>query len=99
MDEIVNTVYGVASRKLDYAHTLSNVDAALDKLSTWQAELPLVLQLQADSTIPDRANLILHMMFNQVSVFEHVYSFLLSLLIDISISLSFCVLGRYCFWP
>jgi len=65
--EIINGVYGVASSGTGYTQTLSRVDAALKKLSTWQEELPSCLQLPDDGTIPDRARLTLHLNHNQAS--------------------------------
>lgn len=65
--EIINGVYGVASSSAGYTQTLSRVDAALKKLSTWQQELPSCLQLPEDGSIPDRARITLHLNHNQAS--------------------------------
>ncbi len=65
--EIINVVYGVASAGTGYRQTLSRVDAALKKLSSWQEELPSCLRLPDDGSIPDRARITLHLNYNQAS--------------------------------
>lgn len=67
MDEIVNSVYGIASTGLTFPRTLSRADTAIQKLSSWYAQLPSCLHLQDKTEINDRAGIILHMMYNQVS--------------------------------
>jgi hypothetical protein len=66
MDEIVNSVYGIASTGLNYPQTLTRADAALHKLSSWKAELPSSLRAQNNGEFSDRASLVLHMIYNQV---------------------------------
>ena len=66
MDEIVNSVYGISSTGLIYPQTLSRADTALQKLSSWHAELPLCLRVQENSESSDRASLVLHMIYNKV---------------------------------
>jgi hypothetical protein len=66
MDEIVNSVYGIASTGLKYPQTLTRADAALQKLSLWKNELPSSLRTGENGELSDRPNLILHMNFNQV---------------------------------
>jgi hypothetical protein len=65
--EVINGVYGVASSDAGYTQTLSRVNAALKKLSTWQEELPSSLRLPDDGSIPDRARITLHLNYNQAS--------------------------------
>lgn len=67
MDEIVNDVYGIASTGLTFPRTLSRVDTTLQKLSSWYAHLPLFFRVQEEIEMNDRASIILHMMYNQVS--------------------------------
>ncbi len=66
MEEIVNSVYGVASTGLNYPQTLTRSNTALQKLSAWKSELPSSLLAQNDGEYSDRASLVLHMIFNQV---------------------------------
>jgi hypothetical protein len=66
--EVINGVYGVASSGAGYTQTLSQVDAALKKLSAWQEELPSCLQLSNDGSIPDRARITLYLNHNQASL-------------------------------
>lgn len=68
LNEIANDVYGTAGSAVGYSHTISRVDAALEKLLTRQAELPSSLQLLNDGFIPDRARLTLHMNHNQARI-------------------------------
>lgn len=67
MDEIVNTVYGIASTGLSYPQTLTRADTALQKLSSWEAELPSSLRARSNGEYRDRASLVLHLIYNQVS--------------------------------
>jgi len=67
MDEIVNSVYGIASTGLKYPQTLTRADAALQKLSLWKNELPSSLRAGENGELSNRPNLVLHMSFNQVS--------------------------------
>jgi hypothetical protein len=67
MDEIVNSVYGIASTGLNYPHTLTRADAALQKLSSWKSELPSSLRGPENGDFGDRASLALQMIYNQVS--------------------------------
>jgi hypothetical protein len=66
MDEIVNSVYGIASTGLNYPQTLTRADTALHKLSSWKTELPSSLRAQNNGKFSDRASLVLHMIYNQV---------------------------------
>ena len=66
MDEIVNSVYGIASTGLNYPQTLTRADAALQKLSSWKNELPSSLRAGENGELSDRPSLVLHMIFNQV---------------------------------
>ncbi len=68
MDEIVNSVYGIASTGLKYPETLTRADTALQKLSLWKNELPSSLRTGEIGELSDRPNLVLHMNFNQVGV-------------------------------
>jgi hypothetical protein len=74
MDEIVNSVYGIASTGLNYPQTLTRADTALQKLSLWKADLPLSLQVQGEIEAGERASLVLHMIYNQVSFFFFTFS-------------------------
>lgn len=67
MSEIANTFYGTSVSRVGYSQVLSRVDAMLDKLSAWYAELPSELQLQEEGETPDRGRLTLHMLHKQVS--------------------------------
>lgn len=67
MDEIVNSVYGIASTGLNYPQTLTRADTALQKLSSWENELPPSLRPQENGGFGDRASLELQMIYNQVS--------------------------------
>lgn len=69
MDEIVNSVYGIASTGLNYPQTLTRADTALQKLSLWKADLPSSLQVRGEIEAGERASLVLHMIYNQVSLF------------------------------
>ena len=68
MDEIVNKVYGTTSRERSMTELIPRVNAVINKLELWLAELPHSLQLgdEIESQIPERACLVLHMMYNQV---------------------------------
>jgi hypothetical protein len=69
MDEIVNKVYGTDGTTRVVSETIPRVQAAMQKLSLWLAALPptLLLQFRENEHNPDRALLMLHMMYNQVS--------------------------------
>jgi hypothetical protein len=69
MDEIVNKLYGTTSRERNMTELIPRVNAVINKLELWLAELPHSLQLddEIESRIPERACLVLHMMYNQVS--------------------------------
>lgn len=68
MDEIVNKVYGTDGTVRLVSERLPRVQAVMQKLSSWVDELPPSLQLHTVQ-IPDRACLMLHMMYNQVILF------------------------------
>jgi hypothetical protein len=71
MDEIVNKLYGTTSRERSMTELIPGVNAVIDKLEVWLAELPLSLQLdEMETHIPERACLVLHMMYNQVRHLE-----------------------------
>lgn len=72
MDEIVNRVYGKDGVTRVVSEIIPKVQATIQKLSLWAAELPLSLQLRQDSSM-DRACLMLHMMYNQVSLLVTVF--------------------------
>jgi hypothetical protein len=68
MDEIVNKVYGTDGTTRVVSEIIPRVQVAMQKLSLWLAALPptLLLQVQENDLHPDRALLMLHMMYNQV---------------------------------
>ena len=66
MDEIVNKVYGTDGKTRVVSEIIPRMHAAMQKLSIWVAQLPPSLQLSDVTTVPDRACLMLHMMYNQV---------------------------------
>ncbi|KAE9382117.1 hypothetical protein N431DRAFT_393927 [Stipitochalara longipes BDJ] len=68
MDEIVNSVYGIASTGLNYPQTLTRADTALEKLSSWKSELPSSLRAQPNSALSNRASLVLHLIYNQLLI-------------------------------
>lgn len=68
MDEIVNKVYRTDGAVHVMSETLPRVHAAMQRLSSWVAELPPSLQLHKDPN-PERACLMLHMLYNQVENF------------------------------
>lgn len=67
MDEIVNKVYGTGGTTRVVSEIIPRVHAAMQKLSLWLAALPPSLQLRENEQNPNRALLMLHMMYNQVS--------------------------------
>jgi hypothetical protein len=73
MDEVVNSVYGIASTGLYYPQTLTLADAALEKLSSWHRELPSSLRAERNGDLSDRASLLLHLIYNQVWSSPHNY--------------------------
>lgn len=67
MDEIVNKVYGTGGNTRVVSEIIPRAHAAMQKLALWLSALPPSLQLRDDEQNPNRALLMLHMMYNQVS--------------------------------
>jgi hypothetical protein len=73
MDEIVNKLYGTTSRERSITELIPGVNSVIQKLKVWLSKLPPSLQLDRDMerSNPERACLVLHMMYNQVRSFAH----------------------------
>lgn len=71
MDEIVNKIYGTTSRERSIPELVPRVKSVIHQLESWLAALPSSLQIdeEMEGAIPERARLVLHMMYNQVRFF------------------------------
>jgi hypothetical protein len=72
MDEIVNKIYGTTCRERSMTELIPRVNSVIQRLESWLSELPPSLQLddhRREKPNPERACLVLHMMYNQVRYF------------------------------